>query len=62
MYFWLAGHAIIDKVFSNYHDEVKEKLTAFSYPYYFMQDFRNLKVWQKGHELALLIYRTTTPK
>jgi four helix bundle protein len=25
-----------------------------------MQDFRNLKVWQKAHELALLIYRTTS--
>lgn len=24
-----------------------------------MQDFRNLKVWQKAHELALLAYRLT---
>jgi four helix bundle protein len=24
-----------------------------------MQDFRNLKVWQKAHNLALAIYRTT---
>jgi len=24
-----------------------------------MQDFRNLKVWQKAHELTLLIYKTT---
>jgi four helix bundle protein len=24
-----------------------------------MQDFRNLKVWQKAHELALLTYRIT---
>jgi four helix bundle protein len=25
-----------------------------------MQDFRKLKVWQKSHELALLIYRATS--
>ena len=24
-----------------------------------MQNFRNLKVWQKAHELALLVYRLT---
>ncbi len=24
-----------------------------------MQDFRNLKVWQKAHELALLAYKVT---
>jgi four helix bundle protein len=24
-----------------------------------MQDFRNLKVWQKAHELALMAYRIT---
>jgi four helix bundle protein len=24
-----------------------------------MQDFRNLKVWQKAHELALFVYRNT---
>lgn len=24
-----------------------------------MQDFRNLKVWQRAHELVLLIYRLT---
>lgn len=24
-----------------------------------MQDFRNLKVWQKAHELTLLIYKAT---
>ena len=24
-----------------------------------MQDFRNLKVWQKAHELTLLIYKLT---
>src|SRR5688500_4932520 len=24
-----------------------------------MQDFRNLKVWQRAHELALLTYRVT---
>jgi four helix bundle protein len=24
-----------------------------------MQDFRNLKVWKKAHELALLVYRLT---
>jgi four helix bundle protein len=24
-----------------------------------MKDFRELKVWQKGHELTLLMYRTT---
>ena len=24
-----------------------------------MQDFRNLKVWQRAHELALLVYRIT---
>jgi four helix bundle protein len=24
-----------------------------------MQDFRNLKVWQKAHDLALLTYRVT---
>lgn len=24
-----------------------------------MQDFRNLKVWQKAHELALSVYRDT---
>ena len=24
-----------------------------------MQDFRNLKVWQKAHELALMAYRLT---
>ena len=24
-----------------------------------MQDFRNLKVWQKAHELTLLIYKQT---
>jgi hypothetical protein len=24
-----------------------------------MQDFRNLKVWQKAHELTLGVYRTT---
>lgn len=24
-----------------------------------MQDFRNLKVWQKAHELALLTYKIT---
>ncbi len=24
-----------------------------------MQDFRNLKVWQRAHELALLTYRIT---
>jgi len=24
-----------------------------------MQDFRNLKVWQKAHELAMLTYRLT---
>ncbi|MFN6962279.1 MAG: four helix bundle protein [Pyrinomonadaceae bacterium] len=25
-----------------------------------MQDFRNLTVWRRAHELALLIYRVTT--
>ncbi len=25
-----------------------------------MQDFRNLKVWQRAHELALLTYRITS--
>ncbi len=25
-----------------------------------MQDFRNLKVWQKAHELTLVIYKLTT--
>jgi four helix bundle protein len=25
-----------------------------------MQDFRNLKVWQKSHELALLVYKATS--
>lgn len=25
-----------------------------------MQDFKNLKVWQKAHELALYTYRVTT--
>lgn len=24
-----------------------------------MQDFRNARVWQKAHELALLVYQTT---
>ena len=24
-----------------------------------MRDFRNLKVWQKAHELTLLVYRET---
>jgi four helix bundle protein len=24
-----------------------------------LQDFRNLKVWHKGHQLTLLIYQTT---
>jgi len=24
-----------------------------------MQNFRNLKVWQKAHDLALLVYRLT---
>jgi len=26
-----------------------------------MKDFRNLKVWQKSHELALSIYKATLP-
>ncbi len=25
-----------------------------------MQDFRNLKVWQKSHNLALLVYKATS--
>ena len=25
-----------------------------------MQDFRSLKVWEKGHELTLAVYRATT--
>jgi len=25
-----------------------------------MQDFRGLKVWQKGHELTLMVYRVTS--
>lgn len=26
-----------------------------------MQDFRNLRVWQKAHELTLAVYKTTRP-
>lgn len=26
-----------------------------------MKDFRNLKVWEKGHKLALLVYKHTQP-
>lgn len=26
-----------------------------------MQDFRNLKVWKKSHELTLEVYKTTRP-
>ncbi len=37
---------------------IKKKLSTFSSGYFkIVQDFRNLKVWQKAHDLTLLIYK-----